>query len=317
VLIGCDGATLRHRKPEGSMKRFHQLILSGVLMGVLTAIPASALEPGQSPPKRLYSIGDSITRAVNANLPFDNVNNSWVNGYYGFWEWLFGLPNIKSHNQRISANFGSSGRKNWIAAQNGAQTNDLVSQATGTAGRNVTYATVMLGANDVCRESFADLPADDEFKTSFSDGMDILLGNLPNGATVQVVAIPDLKRLYDIGKDKTALGIVDCEVLWATTVLGFPCGSMLSPSNSEVDRLYVQSRNIGYNRILKEVTEEKQAEHQTSGKFVSFTEVSFTYEFTETDISDIDCYHPSWRGQRTLATITWDAGPFQAYQAGN
>jgi hypothetical protein len=145
--------------------------------------------------------------------------------------------------------------------------------------------------------------------------MDTLLGNLPNGATVQVVAISNLKRLYDIGKDKTALGIVDCEVLWASTVLGFPCGSMLSPSNSEADRLYVQSRNIGYNQILDDVTKEKKAQHP--GKFISFTDVSFHYQFAESDISNIDCYHPSSIGQKILARETWNNGFFQAYQAGN
>jgi lysophospholipase L1-like esterase len=281
----------------------------------LLAVPAFALEPGQSTPKRLYSIGDSITRAFDADLPADNLNLSWVNGYFGFWQWLFGLPNVRAHNQRISANFGSSGRKNWIAAQNGARVDDLVSQAGSAAGKNVTYSTVMLGGNDVCRDSIADLPTDAEFEANVVAGMDTLLGNLPNGATVQVVAIPDLKRLYDIGQDKTALGIVDCEVLWALTVAGFPCGSMLSPFNSEADRLYVQSRIIGYNQILENITDEKADQHP--GKFLSYTDVTFSEPFQEEDISDIDCYHPSWRGERKFSEHTWNDGFFSPYQLGN
>lgn len=291
------------------------LIRAGIVISVFMASPVLALEPGQSPPKRLYSNGDSITRAFDANLPLDNLNLSWANGYFGFWEWLFGLPNVKSHNQRISANFGSSGRKNWIAAKNGARVEDLTTQAAGTAGRNVTYTTVMLGGNDVCRDSIADLPTDQEFTTKFSTGMDTLLGNLPNGASVQVAAIPDVKRLYDVGKDKTALGIVDCEILWAFTLVGFPCGSMLSPFNTETDRLYVQSRNIGYNQILEDVTIQKAAQHP--GKFISFTDASFSFLFTQSDISNIDCYHPSWRGQKAFSKRIWDDGLFQAYQKGN
>ena len=298
-------------------KRTHlvMFMLESILVSTLMASAAFALQPGQSAPKRLYSTGDSITRAVDANLPLDNLNLSWVNGYFGFWEWLFGLPNIKSHNQRISANFGSGGRKNWIAAQNGESVKHLATQAAGTAGKNVTYATVMLGGNDVCRDSMADLPTDQEFETHLRTGMDTLLGNLPNGATVQVAAIPDIKRLYDVGKDKTALGIVDCEILWAFTVVGFPCGSMLSPFNTENDRLYVQSRNIGYNQILKGVTTEKAGQHPE--KFISFTDTSFTLPFTAKDISNIDCYHPSWRGQRALSKAIWDDGFFKAYQQGN
>ena len=147
----------------------------------------------------------------------------------------------------------------------------------------------------------------------FDDGFQ--LGNLPNGATVQVVAIPDVKRLSDIGQDKTALGIVDCEVLWALTVLGFPCGSMLSPFNSEADRLYVQSRNAGYNAILESVTVEKAA--QNPGKVISYTDVTFTEPFLEEDISNIDCFHPSWRGERTLSREIWNQGPFRDFQGGS
>ncbi len=290
------------------------LVCTPSLCLLMMVSPALALQPGQLSPKKLYSNGDSITRGFDSDLPGDNLNVSWVNGYYGFWEWLFGLPNVKSHNQRISANFGSSGRKNYIAAVNGARMDDLASQASGAAGLGITYSTVLLGGNDVCRDSIADLPTDAEFEANLRAGLNTLVGNLPSGATVYVVAIPDVKRLYDIGKDKTALGIVDCEVLWALTVLGFPCGSMLSPFNSEADRLYVRSRNIGYNNILARVAAEYNA---PPTRFVSYTNVSFTYPFAESDISNIDCFHPSWRGQKALSRETWNAGPFGAYQGGS
>jgi lysophospholipase L1-like esterase len=295
------------------MQRFGRLLVVAVVAAA--AGTAWALQPGQAVPRRLYSNGDSITRAFDADLPADNLNASWVNGYYGFWEQLFGLPNVKSHNQRITANWGSSNRKNYIAAVNGARVDDLATQAAGAAGKGVNYATVMLGGNDVCRDSIADLPTDAQFQATFTAGMNTLLANLANGSTVQVAAIPDVKRLYDIGQDKEALGIADCEVLWALTVLGFPCGSMLSPFNSEADRLYVRSRNIGYNNIMASVTAQKQAQHP--GKFISFTNVSFTYAFAQNEISNIDCFHPSWRGERALSDGTWDSGPFAAHQAGS
>jgi lysophospholipase L1-like esterase len=288
----------------------------GLTLGLVAAGagPAAAgLLPGQATPKKLYSNGDSITRAFDANLPADNLNNSWVNGYHGFWESLFGLPNVKAHNQRISANFGSSGRKNYIAAVNGARIDDLVGQATGAAGKGITYATVMLGGNDVCRDSIADLPTDAEIEADFRAGMATLLARVASNATVQVVGIPNINRLYDIGKDKSALGIVDCEVLWALTVLGFPCGSMLSPFNSEADRLYVQQRNIGYNSILQSVTAELDA---ANPQFIFYAD-SFAFNFVENEISNIDCFHPSWRGQRTLSREVWNQGPFQSFQGGS
>ncbi len=274
---------------------------------------AGGLLPGQATPKRLFSNGDSITRAFDADFPADNLNTSWVNGYFGFWEQLFGLPNVKAHNQRVTANFGSSGRTNVIAAVNGARMDDLATQAAASAGRNISYSTVMLGGNDVCRDTIADLPSDAEFEANLRAGMATLLQNLPGNATVQVVNIPNIKRLYDIGQDKTALGIVDCEVLWAGTVLGFPCGSMLSPFNSEADRLYVQSRNVGYNAIIQRVVAELDA---ANSEFL-FSADAYAFNFVQNEISNIDCFHPSWRGQRTLSREVWNTGPFRDFQAGS
>jgi hypothetical protein len=78
-----------------------------------------------------------------------------VNGYYGFWERLLGLPNVNAHNQRITAQFGGSNRRNWIAARDGARMRDMVAQAAPAADLQPTYATVLLGGNDVCRDATA------------------------------------------------------------------------------------------------------------------------------------------------------------------
>ena len=294
-------------------ERYSRIVRAAALVALMGGLMAA--KTCRSVPNRLFSTGDSITRAFDANLPADNLNLSWVNGYHGFWEELLGLPDIKSHNQRIDANWGTAGRTNTIAAQNGARVDDLVAQAGGAAGRDVTYATVMLGGNDVCRDTIADLPTDAQFEADFTAGMDVLLANLADGATVQVVAIPDVKRLYDIGLDKTALGITDCQTLWDLTALGFPCGSMLSPSNTEADRLYVRDRNIGYNAILSSVTAQKAAEHPNL--FISYTDITFTYPFGAGDISDLDCFHPSTSGERLIAKGTWDTGFFALNQGGS
>jgi hypothetical protein len=109
--------------------RIHTLFTSGTLLtAFLVAGSALALEPGQSEPKRLFSTGDSMTRGFNANVPLDNLNLSWVNGYHGFWEDLFDLPDVESHNQRIDANFGDSDRSNQTAAENGATMSTLTAQ---------------------------------------------------------------------------------------------------------------------------------------------------------------------------------------------
>lgn len=286
-----------------------------LVLSVLVTAPAWALEPGQSAPKRLVSLGDSITRAFDATLPADNLNQSWANGTHGFVEKLFRLPDVKSHNQRISANFGDSGRKNVVLARNGAKVKGLQEQAAGTAGKDYTYATVLIGGNDVCRDTIAELPTDYDFTVDAAIGLVELFRSLPDGATVQVAAIPDVKRLYEIGIDKTALGIIDCEQLWKLTAQGFPCGSMLSPDNTELDREYVRSRNIRYNQILQFLT--AIGTNKFTNLHISWTDRTFTYPFTADDVSNIDCYHPSSQGQRTISRETWNDGPFKDAQKGS
>lgn len=290
--------------------RIHSRFTSGTLLTALVAAgSALALEPGQNEPKRLFSLGDSMTRGFNANVPLDNLNLSWVNGYHGFWEDLFGLPDVRSHNQRIDANFGTSGRSNQTAAVNGATMADLTAQASGAAGKNVTYAAVLLGANDVCKDSIADLPTDEQFRTRFENGIDTLLANLAAGATVQVVAIPNIVEVYNQGRVKQSLGLVDCPDVWARSG---SCGSLLSPDATDSDRAFALSRIMAYNQILKELTENKAAQHQD--KFISFTDVSFTYPLTQSELSNIDCFHSSWEGQKALSRETWNSGPFRDHQ---
>lgn len=261
---------------------------------------AVALEPGQSPPVRLFSIGDSFTRAANANLPGDNLNNSWVNGYDGFWESLLDLPDINSHHQRITRLIGKKGRRNWTAARNGDSVKDMADQATAVASLEINYATVMLGANDVCRDNPAELITDAEFEAHVRNGMTTLLNGLPDGATVLVVAIPNVKGVYDLGLSKTALGITSCERMWKLT--GF-CGAMLSENSTDLDRQYLQSRNIGYNDVLQRVTGEMAASYP--GKFVRFSPATYQLPSAQEQISDLDCFHAGWRGQRAASELTW------------
>ena len=264
------------------------------------AFNSDALEPGQSPPLRMLSIGDSFTRAANANLPGDNLNNSWTNGYVDFWQEVLGLPNIHSHYQRVGAHFGKRGRRNWTTAQNGDSVKDMVTQGASVATLDVNYVTIMLGANDVCRSNAADLITDAEFEGHVRNGMSTVLNGLRDGSTLLVAAIPNVKGVHEFGQTKTALGITSCERMWKLTGL---CAAMLGENSTEMDRQYLQSRNIGYNAILERVTGEMAASYP--GKFVRYSAATFQLPSSQDQLSDIDCFHAGWRGQQAAAELTW------------
>jgi len=278
-----------------------------VLVVVFLALGVSQAAADTAPlcPKRLSSTGDSMTEAIDAELPAANHWASWVNGYHGFWEWLLGLTNVNSHNQRITKIYGSSGRANYMEAKSGADMFDFPGQAAAAAGRRAHYVTVLMGHNDVCQDRFVDIPSEAEFERNFRAGLDNLKAGLPAGATIYVVGIVDIYRLWEVAQDKKALGIVDCEVLWATTLLKwYPCSTMLNPLIGEAGRQYTRSRIIAFNDILKRVTEEYNAEDPYH--HYVYTTKAFDFVFDERHVSDIDCFHPSAFGQKTLSEITWN-----------
>ena len=67
-----------------------------------------------------------------------------------------------------------------------------------------------------------------EFARALRDLLD------PGVSTVYVLGIVDIYKLWQLGDQLSSLGIIDCRVIWATTLFGwFPCGTMLNPLNSE------------------------------------------------------------------------------------
>lgn len=287
-------------------KTLATITLLALVSGLFT--PAFAKDP-QLVPNRLSGVGDSITEAIDAELPLANHWASYSNGYTNFWTWLLGLTNVSSHNQRITQKFGSSGRANFLDGVSGADSFDLNLQTQASVSHNATYVTILMGHNDVCQNSFADMPSVAQFEANVRVGLNNLKNGLPNGATVYVLAIVDIFKLYELGDQLSALGILDCEVLWATTLLDlFPCGTMLSPLLTDSQRAFTRSVNIAYNQVLADLVAEFNAADTHHHYF--FTDVTFNYDFVPDEVSGIDCFHPSALGQKNLARVTWQVGPF-------
>ncbi|RJP19552.1 MAG: SGNH/GDSL hydrolase family protein [Candidatus Abyssobacteria bacterium SURF_5] len=294
--------------------RIPVFLLSIAMLCFFTA-RAFAKDP-QLVPRRLSSTGDSISAGIDVEYYGQNSNASWVNGYYGFWQWLLGLTDVRSHNQRITAQWGSGGRTNYMDAVSGADIFDLPLQTSQAVSQSAYYVTIFMGHNDVCQDHFEDIPSDAVFEANFRQGMENLKNGLPNGATVYVLAIVDIYRLYVVGQDKKALGIVDCELLWATTLLNwFPCGTMLNPLISEADRQFTRSRNIAFNKILERVTAEYNA--ADPHHYYYWTKLPFVFPFNESHVSNLDCFHPSAKGQKTLSAVAWYVGPFRTFGEGD
>ncbi|MFG2003967.1 GDSL-type esterase/lipase family protein [Spirillospora sp. NPDC048911] len=235
-------------------------------------------------PVRMAALGDSITRGRNACLlPRDCVKRSWSTGR---------SPEIKSHYRRLKA------RRGRLAAYNdavsGAQVSALARQAASAVAQRAQYVTILIGANDACARSEAAMTPVDDYRTAFRTAMETLRRGVPH-ARIFVASIPDLKRMWQVGKDRSAARTVWTLFHICQSMLADPL-SMATADQARRDR--VRRRVIDYNAVMAQVC----AKHPTcrfDGNAV------FNYRFTRSQMSRWDHFHPNLNGQATLARVTY------------
>jgi hypothetical protein len=264
-------------------------------LAVVAALTGSAVAGAQTAtdyPDSIASTGDSITRAFNTGLlPYtDAPRNSWSTGSRTY---------VWSHYRRLLAVNPSILGRNNNNARSGAEMAELEGQMQAVNTQNVEYVTVLMGANDACASSEAAMTPVAEFRAQFESAMNTVATGSP-GAVVYVVSIPDIYRLWLILHDNP-----NARLFWRLT--GF-CRSMLARPGStapedEARRQRVRQRVIEYNAVLADVC----------GQFTQCRfdgNAVFNYPFQPRHVSTRDYFHPSLEGQRALAEVTWNAGPF-------
>ena len=150
--------------------------------------PVSSADAKTSYPGSIVAIGDSITRAYNADrVPLrDAPAYSWATGTRG---------SVRSLYARIlTARAAIRGRR-VNAARSGARMRDFADQAQRVVLAPAEYVTVLLGANYVCRPSEQAMTPVAAFRAQLEQGMRVLSSGLPD-ARIQLVSIPDVYRLW-------------------------------------------------------------------------------------------------------------------------
>jgi lysophospholipase L1-like esterase len=256
----------------------------GLLVAALTAVGSPARAAPL--PDSMAALGDSITRAFNAcGLYMDCPAVSWSTGYSGV---------VNSHYLRILAHNPEIEGRAFNDARTGATVADLERQAELAGNQEADYVTVLIGANDACARTEDAMTPVSVFESQLRAGMRTLRADLPRAA-VFVASIPDLKRLWQIGKDDPA-----ARVTWTA---GGICPSMLAnPSSTaeedEARRDRVRQRIIDYNDVLQEVCHDSPP-CRFDGNAV------FNYPFELRHVSPWDYFHPSIEGQQILAEVTY------------
>ncbi|WP_351236185.1 SGNH/GDSL hydrolase family protein [Streptomyces sp. NPDC002133] len=233
-------------------------------------------------PSSVAAVGDSITQGFDAcDLLADCPEVSWATGTD---------TEVRSLAQRLLGPAAAAGRS-WNHARTGARMADLPGQMAAAAARRPGLVTVMVGANDACRDSPDLMTPVADFTESFTAAMSTLRRTAPT-AQVYVSSVPDLMRLWSTGRG-SPLG----RQVWKLGI----CASMLGDAedmgeDARLRRARVYDRVVAYNEALKNVCA-KDLRCRYDGGDV------FDFRFTGEQLSPWDWFHPSKDGQGRLAEI--------------
>ncbi|MEU6204990.1 GDSL-type esterase/lipase family protein [Micromonospora musae] len=273
------------------MSPFRRLLAPLAALTALTLLPAApaVADPGP-PPGSMASLGDSITRGFNAcgwyvdctSRSFSTGDNSAVNSHY----------------LRVRAVDPAINGHNHNDARTGAKSADMYGQAGTAVGQGVDYVTMLIGANDACTGSESSMTSVSTFRANIDSALNRLRGGLPD-ARVFVISIPDVHRLWSVGKDSGS-----ARTAWS--LFGI-CQSLLanptSTAQPDVDRRNrVRQRVVDYNTQLAQACAAYGPNCDFDGNAV------FGYPFTLNQLSGWDYFHPNATGQQVLATISYPAG---------
>lgn len=254
-------------------------------LSLLLGVPATA-NAGTSPPlpHSMAAIGDSMTQAADVCCWYgDHPANSWSTGSAS-WD------GISSHYERIRALSGAISGHAYNDSVSGARMSAAPTQASTAVGQAAQYVTILMGANDVCTSSPSTMTSVDTFRQQYQMALATLDAGLPSRAQIFVASIPNIYQLWQIyHTDATA------QFVWGVADI---CQSMLAPTRTETERQAVRQRNIDFNTVLQQECA-KYARCKFDGN------ATFNYQFSRSQVSKLDYFHPALSGQAALASVTW------------
>jgi hypothetical protein len=265
----------------GRVARIVVLALAVLLAG-LVAQPAWAAPPL---PASMAAIGDSITRAYDVCCSYgDHPGQSWSTGYTSY-------DGIASHYERIKQLNSAITGHAYNDAVTGAKMSAAPGQATQAVGQGARYVTILLGANDLCTSSPSTMTSPEDFGAYFSQAMATLLAP-GQDRYVFVSSIPNIYQLWQVLHGNSL-----ARWAWANFHI---CQSMLGATRTEAERQLVVDRERAFNRILADVCAQYPRCRWDGGAV-------YNYQFSASQVSSLDFFHPSLSGQAALARVTWGA----------
>ncbi|MEU5938128.1 GDSL-type esterase/lipase family protein [Micromonospora sp. NPDC047548] len=239
-------------------------------------------------PTTMAALGDSITTGFGSCLVLTSCQrNSWSTGD--------GIR-VESHYRRLlDANPGIRGRANNHAVP-GARAEALAGQAEAAVRDKADYVTVLIGANDACRDDIDTMTPVPTFRTQVDRGLRALRKGRPK-ARVLVVSIPDLYRLWEVGHTESRATRV-----WRAGI----CPSLLAnpTSTAPADR----ARRATFRQRIEDYNAELKAACRAYGSRCRHDGgAAHRVRFTLDEVNALDWFHPNVAGQNRLADVSFSS----------
>lgn len=273
------------------------LLTIGALAGC-TSPPADDPRPSASPTaeatragvvdgtERILVIGDSITLGTNAcGAEGSCESESWATG---------DDPVVESLRDRVAAQ--NRGAEVEALARSGARMGSAAAALEPIVATEPDLAIVVLGANDACGRTIADMTPVDDFAAALRAVLDALAAS-PGSPAILVMSVPDLESVWEeLSRNPSALSA------WSANPA---CQSLFADAHSELP-----DADAGRAEVTQRIAEYNAAIAEQCGAVAGCsTDAGLlnAHRFTSDEISTVDYFHPSITGQATISAIVWDA----------
>lgn len=229
-------------------------------------------------PKHSWSTGDA---------PFDRVNRLYE-------RILAQNPEIRGKNYNMAVSGASLfyGTGGIAHGEPDVYNNSLRHQMENFHNEHeeVDYATIWMGGMDVCGLRLTAT----QYKTHMKEAL-IYFRTLYENAIIVVVQLPDIVSIYDEFHDYPG-----CSWRWTNFYISYWCPNVLG--DDDQDRQAAESLNLAFNNAITDAVDELD-----DGK-IFVVPVDFETDVIEgrSDVSFVDCFHPTVRAQQRLAEKAWD-----------
>jgi len=279
----------------------------------------------ESTPINQFNIGDSIGEgeAANGTIGVANHDRVWSTGYNAgdgvnsLNERFDSLDPAYTPNTAALDGFFNQAESGAVMADFAAQAQAVVAASANVPSGQVGMVTMLMGNNDVCADSIAQMTDPAVFEAQYRAGLDILAASpVPQNVNILISGVPAIYWLWESKRSNFACTVLIWPFVPCQNLLDDPgddCAS--ATSRQDPDNVYPGDgancqRRKQFHALIRDVynpiLEDVLAEYQANGELTNadYSDI-FDVRFSSNHVNNGDCFHPSTAGHALLSNEQW------------